>query len=287
MTPVGVGIDVGGTKIAGAIVGAGGEVYDMEILPTPCHGDHDNSAEVTLALIDRLLQSAAARKMAVKRVGVGVPEYVTPDGRISSGLVLPSLRELPATTASGTPIVFDSDVRCAARAESLLGHGKGLPSFVFVIIGTGISSTFVVGGHPWAGQRGEAIALGELPVNLTLAMRPAAPLTVEEQASGRAIDATLKAAARGDGPCGSGTGDKTEILRRAGEIVATALCSVVHLLDPAALILGGGLGTSGRPFLDALSHGYARLTSGRPDPPPLLQAQLGPQAGVIGAGMLN
>ena len=94
-----------------------------------------------------------ARWLAVERVGVGVPEYVTPQGRINRALIVPSLQALPAATVSGIPIVVGSDVRCAARAESRLGHGRGLPSFVFVIIGTGISSTLVIDGRMWPGHR--------------------------------------------------------------------------------------------------------------------------------------
>ncbi len=279
--PTAIGIDVGGTKIAGAVVEAHGATHGTEVVATPCDDDH--GAAETLALIGRLLHNAQAHQMNVKRVGVGVPEYVTPDGRINSSLVLGSLRGLPAETASGTPLVFDSDVRCAARAESRFGHGSDFASFVFAIAGTGISSTFVHGGHLWPGHRGEAIALGELPVSPDLAINNAAPLTVEAQASGRAINGALK---RSHHTVRASFSHKHAVLARAGEIVATALCSVVHLLDPAAVILGGGLGTSQGPFFDALSHSYTELTSGRPYPPPLLQTRLGPQAGIIGAGIL-
>lgn len=65
-----------------------------------------------------------------------------------------------------------------------------------------------------------------------------------------------------------------------------ALQSAVHLLDPTAVIVGGGLGTSSGTFSDSLSRHYRELTAGRPDPPALIQAQLGPRAGVIGAGLL-
>ena len=284
MTRAAVGVDVGGTKIAGAVVAADGGVRDHETVATPHDGD-DGSASAVLALIDQLARRAADEDVAVERAGVGVPEYVTPQGQVNSALVLPSMRTLPAVTESGLGVVIDSDVRCAARAESRLGHGRDVPSFVFAIIGTGISSTLVIDGRPWAGHRGEAIALGELGVDPSLALRPDAPLTVEEQASGRAIGAAADAKGGRDDPDGTAaTRDRIEA--RAGEIVATALQSAVHLLDPAAVIVGGGLGTSSGPFFDSLSRHYRELTAGRPNPPPLMQAQLGPRAGVIGAGLL-
>ncbi len=285
MTRAAVGVDVGGTKIAGAVVAANGGVRDHETVATPHDGD-DGSASAVLALIDHLARRAADEGVAVERAGVGVPEYVTPQGQVNSALVLPSMRTLPAVTESGLGVVIDSDVRCAARAESRLGHGRDVPSFVFAIIGTGISSTLVIDGRPWAGHRGEAIALGELGVDPALAVRPEAPLTVEEQASGRAIGAAADAQAGRVDPAGTAA-IRDRIEARAGQIVATALQSAVHLLDPAAVIVGGGLGASSGTFSDSLSRHYRELTAGRPDPPPLMQARLGPRAGVIGAGLLT
>ncbi len=279
-----VGIDVGGTKIAGAVVNTGGEASDEEIVPTPNHGK-DRSVSETLALIERLAHGGAARGLTIKQAGVGVPEYVTAGGRINSALVLPSLMDLPAASAAGLRIRIDSDVRCAARAEARFGHGRSRDSFVFAIIGTGISSTLVINGRLWPGHRGEAIALGELGVDPSLALQPGAPLTVEEQASGRAIGAAADAQAGRVDPAGTAA-IRARIEARAGEIVATALQDAVHLLDPAAVIVGGGLGTSSGTFFDSLSRHYRELTAGRPDPPPLMQARLGTRAGVIGAGLL-
>ncbi len=283
MTPAAVGIDVGGTKIAGAVVDEDGAIRSTETVATPTQ-EGDQSVSEALALVDRLARRAAAGGWAVERAGVGVPEYVTPDGRISSALVLPSLQALPAASGSGLPILIDSDVRCAARAEARLGHGRTLASFLFVIIGTGISSTLVIDGRLWPGHRGEAIALGELPADPALALHPGEPLTVEEQASGRAINEA--AAADASGGRREAAGHRAAIETRAGQVVAAALTCAVQLLDPAAVIVGGGLGTSEGDFYRSLSRHYGEFVRGRPQPPPLVQAHLGPQAGVIGAGLL-
>ena len=287
MTRAAIGVDVGGTKIAGAVVDTGGELWCEEVVATPRDdSDHGDGCGEILALVDRLMVGAAACGLAVERVGVGVPEYVTPQGRINRALIVPSLQALPAATASGIPIMVGSDVRCAARAESRFGHGRGLPSFVFVIIGTGISSTLVIDGRLWPGHRGEAIALGELPADPALALRPASPMTVEEQASGRAIGEALEAAASSGRPPQHSISHQASIVGQAGEILAAALDIAVHLLDPAAVVVGGGLGASDGPFFDSMTRRYSKLVSDRADPPPLLQARLGNRAGVIGAGLL-
>ena len=279
-----VGVDVGGTKTAGAVVTSDGEVHVDETMATPPRDD-DGSASATLGLIDRLALRAAAMGLSIAQAGVGVPEYVTPQGWVTSTEVLPAMRELPSVSKSGLPVLVDSDVRCAARAESRFGHGRRLASFLFAIIGTGISSTLVIDGRLWAGHRGEAIALGELDVDPGLALRSGAPLTVEEQASGRAVGAAVAAEGGSDDPQEAAR-QRAVVEARAGEIVARALNSAVRLIDPAAVIVGGGLGASEGDFFDSLSRHYRQLARSRPQPPPLMQAQLGPRAGVIGAGLL-
>ena len=285
MNRAAIGIDVGGTKIGGAVVAESGAVLYREAVSSP-RGPHgvDPGAAETMALLERLEARAAQAGLGLRGAGIGVPEYVTPDGRIASRLVLAPDADLPATTRSGMPIVIDSDVRCAARAEHRLGHGRRFGSFVFASIGTGISHTLVVDGRIWPGHRGEAIALGEMPVDQRLVIRPDAPATVEQQASGRALE---QAAA-------SGTGDDIrtrdirtrDIVTRAGEIVARALADLVLLVDPAAVVIGGGLGSSRGPYTEALARQFSHLTRRRPAAPALLQARLGNDAGAIGVGLL-
>lgn len=279
MTRAAIGIDVGGTKIGGALVAESGAVLHRETVPSP-RGPNgvDPGAAETIALLERLEARAAEAGLELRGAGVGVPEYVTPDGRIASRLVLDPDAALPAATSSGVAVVIDSDVRCAARAEHRLGCGRGLGSFVFAAIGTGISHTLVVGGRIWPGHRGEAIALGELPVDRRLLIRPDAPATVEQQSSGLAIEQALA-----DGTDGLAAED---IAARAGRITGRALADLVHLLDPAAVIVGGGLGSSPGPYTEALGRQFELLTASRPAAPALRRAQLGNDAGTIGAGLL-
>lgn len=279
MTRAAIGIDVGGTKIGGALVAESGAVLHRETVSSP-RGPNgvDPGAAETTALLERLEARAAEAGLELRGAGIGVPEYVTLNGRIASRLVLDPGAVLPAATGSGLPVVIDSDVRCAVRAEHRLGCGRGLDSFVFASIGTGISHTLVVAGKIWPGHRGEAIALGELPVDRRLLIRPDAPATVEQQASGLAIEQALA-----DGADGVAADD---IAGRAGRITARALADLVHLLDPAAVIVGGGLGSSSGPYTEALARQFELLTASRPAAPALLRAQLGNDAGAIGAGLL-
>ncbi len=280
----GIGIDVGGTKIGGAVVADGGTVLYSQTVATPRSPDGaDPGAAATVAVLEHLEAQATGAGLQVHGAAIAVPEYVTPDGRINSRLVLAASADLPPSTRSGTAVLIDSDVRCAARAEYQLGQGGDYSSFVFVSIGTGISHTLVIDGRIWTGHRGEAIAVGELPVDPALVIRADAAPTVEQQASGRAIEQALPAeqlATRLD-EIGA-----DEIRARAGRIVAQALADLVHITDPAAVIIGGGLGSSTGPYTEALIHYFNVLTRHRRAAPALLQTRLGNQAGAIGAGLL-
>jgi glucokinase len=145
----------------------------------------------------------------------------------------------------------------------------------------------VVGGVPVPGARGEAIALGELPVT------GAPGATLERYASGDGIRAryagltgrpctgareVLAAADRGD-PAAA------EVVTSAARALAIALGWLVCLLDPSALVLGGGLSQAAGLWAESLAIHTERAVVSRSGPPPLLRAELGADAGLIGAAV--
>jgi glucokinase len=279
-----IGIDVGGTKIAGALVERDGSIiHDVEV-PTPRSvAGADPGARATAEIVSSLLAVASRRGSSVTGIGIGIPEYVDPTGRRASALVLDWPDELDDALPSGVEVVIESDVRCAARAESVMGHGAALGSCLYVSIGTGISHTLVIDGRLWSGARGEAIALGELRVAADDVLVPDAPMTVEGQASGRALE---RVATRLDVDPLASDADLDQARDRAGRIVGAAIADLVAVLDPAVVVVGGGLGMSGDSFSAALAQQYAASTGARPGAPPLVASALGDRAGRIGAGLL-
>src|SRR5690349_2637270 len=181
--PVAIALDVGGTKVAAGLVTAEGRIVRQQRTPQEPVGRPDR--EPTLAAARTMLAEAADRRLEVVGIGAGFPEYVGADGLLRSSDVMQwhaqPLGEL-GRLAPGVLCTVDSDVRVAALAEARCGAGAGLESFLYVTLGTGLSSTFVLHGRPWAGARGEAIALGELgvPASLDAGWRG----NVEQYASG-------------------------------------------------------------------------------------------------------
>jgi glucokinase len=224
-------------------------------------------------------------------VGVSVPELVDLDGLVATDVVVPGLTgDLIEWVEIGVECV-ESDVRAAAHAEARVGAGRGFPSFGYMSIGTGISSTFVLGGVAWPGAHGAAILLGSGPFGPKLSP-DGRPCSLEELASGPAMVAAYRA-------LGGRARNAQEVLDRcdsdplaaeavveAGTAAGQGAALLVNVLDPHALIVGGGLGCVDGPYwqsLEAAARAHFWADAARRIP--LLRSGLGPDAAAIGAAL--
>jgi glucokinase len=289
-----LGIDVGGTKIAAGIVDpATGAILRRETIATAAERGGSAVLADTLALASRLVAGAGRRVM---RIGVGVPQLVDNAGRICSAYNF-DWTDLPVREHLSTlaPTTIESDVRAAARAEARFGAGKGRRIFTYVTIGTGISYCLVIDGRPHAGANGFAIhfASSALHVPCAACGRINAPV-LEEIASGSAIGAAY---ARRTGRSVGGAADvlvaatsgdaaASEIVTAAARQLGPLVALVVNMLDPEAVVLGGGLGLAEGPYREELiastrSHIWADSCRALP----ILPAALGVDAGLMGAAL--
>jgi glucokinase len=292
--PVVLGIDVGGTKIAAGIVDpAAGAIVRRETIATePARGGAAVLAD-TLELARRLVEAAGRR---VIRIGIGVPQLVDNSGRVRSAYNfdwtgLP-VRERLSTLA---PATIESDVRAAARAEARFGAGKGRRVFAYVTIGTGISYCLVIDGRPHAGANGFAIhfASSALHVPCDACGHVNAPVA-EEIASGAAICAAF---ARRTGRSVGGAADvlaaatsgdavASDLLTAAARQLGPLVALVVNMLDPEAIVLGGGLGLAAGVYREELiASARAHIWADSCRDLPILPAALGVDAGLIGAAL--
>ena len=286
-----IGIDIGGTKVLGVTVDANSKVLDRERTSSLQDGRRDPGLHISLGVAERLRRRAEERGEAPLSVGIGVPEYVNEAGLLTSRLVMEWDVQVLDLFGHLGRVRVESDVRCAAVAESILGAGRSLTSFLYVSIGTGISSCLVLDGQPWRGSRGEAIAFGELVV--ARSKNGGVGVTLEEFASGAGM-CLRYSEATGRGVLGAeelmalaeaGDAEAQDILTTSLHALGAALTAAVDILDPSALIVGGGLGTSGGFWWDHLSAEYRAGTAKRPGAPPLLESALGSDAGAIGAAL--
>jgi len=180
----------------------------------------------------------------------------------------------------------------ALKVREAAGPGAG--DFLFVAVGTGIGAAFVAGGAPYRGAHGRAGELGHTVVE------PDGPPCecggrghLEAIASAAAIERAYAEAGGADGASArevaelAGAHDPIarEIWDRAVAALASALASSVAVLDPALVVLGGGLADAGPALFEPLSAAVAeRVTLGAP--PPIVPAALGAEAGCRGAALL-
>ena len=289
-----IGLDIGGTNIRGGLVRfPGAEIVDRLSLATAPERGGEAVLRDTLDVATELSSRAASRGLRVSAIGAGVAELVDPRGDIASAQTIEWLGvPVRARLSEIAPAVLESDVRAAALGEARFGAGSGMSAFVYVTVGTGISSCFVLEGRPYAGARGNALVLSSAPSTVwctECGLRTSRVL--EEFSSGSAIarrfnersgqrcrceDVTLFAA--------SGDAAAIEIVASGAEALGSAVAQVANLLDPQAIIIGGGLGLAGGLYWETLiaairAHIWSDQTRGLQ----IQQAALGKDAGLIGA----
>ncbi len=290
-----IGLDVGGTKIAGGLVALpSGEVVARRIFPTQA----DRSGEAVLCdalhLVKELIKEAVRIGMDVRGVGVGVCELVDPNGNVTSAQTI-SWRGIPVQDRFSwvAPAVVESDVRAAALGEAMFGAGKPFKLFAYVTVGTGISYTLVQDGRPYTGARGNALILASAPLTTTCTRCGAESHQVlEEFASGPALVARYnqhgaKRATRGeDVTAGAEANDPiaSKVVRSAGAALGNSVGFLINILDPEAVIVGGGLGLAGGLYWSSfVASTRQHIWSDTARNLPILPAVLGTDAGLIGA----
>jgi len=291
-----LGIDVGGTSIrAGLFIPRSGSIRHVRAIRTDAASGGRQALARAAAVAREVVEAGSRAGLTVHRVGIGVPELVGPRGEIESRAVLPwrSSRVRKAFAAYGD-VTIASDVRAAALAEARLGAARGSPTFLYVGVGTGISSTLFIDGKPWPGAHGHAIAFASGATCATWARDGKTGFVpLESCASGPALVRRAKAlglqADDAAAICREAR-DRSGIARGVVDAAATELAAhvaiLVNALDPSLVVLGGGLGAApGRywsSFRDALPRfawgRYARRVRVR-------RARLGARGGMIGAAL--
>jgi glucokinase len=290
-----VGLDVGGTKIAGGIVALpSGEILSKDLIMTLPQRGGDAVLSDTLAFASRLVAEAERKGTRLLGIGIGVAELIDPEGNVTSGQTI-AWRGVPVRERFSeiAPASVESDVRAAALGEAMFGAGRPFKAFAYITVGTGISYTLVQDGRPYPGSRGNAILLSTGALSTTCTECGAELHQVlEEFASGPGLVARYnqrsprKAARAQEVTEAASRNDPVaiQIVQSAGAALGNSVGFLINLLDPEAVIVGGGLGLAGGLYWDSFvdstrKHVWSEATRGLP----ILPALLGPDAGLIGA----
>lgn len=287
-----VAVDVGGTSIKGAIVDAAGRLSDETVLPTPVVQGPD----AVVATIRSTVRALAERGTDVAAVGVVVPGDVDADAGVARFAANLGWRDVPlrelVRADLGLPTVVDHDVRAAGLAEHTVGRVRGVDDSLVAVIGTGIAGVLTSSGRHVPGARRLAGELGHLCVWPDGAACPCGQRgCLERYASAAAL-------ARRYAERGGERVDAQAVLARAArdplaaavwaeavEALAIAFAACTMLLDPAVILLSGGLSRAGAALRDPVRAALAGRVLWR-DCPAVELSTLGAGAGLLGAAIL-
>jgi predicted NBD/HSP70 family sugar kinase len=290
-----IGLDVGGTKIAGGLVAIdSGEVRDRLVIPTnPERGGAAVLADAATMATD-LAATASARGDAISGVGIAVAELVDVRGQVRSAHRI-AWREVPvADRFTGiAPATVESDVRAAALAEARYGSGWPFALFAYITVGTGISSCLVQDGRPYAGARGGALVLASGALSVPCdGCGAETRFILEEFAAGPALVSRYNARSSYDvtraeevlAKATEGDTVAAEIAGSAADALGSSTGFLVNLLDPEAIIVGGGLGLAMGLYRERFVTATRRhVWNAAARDLPILSAGLGVDAALIGA----
>ena len=309
MTPrEAIGVDLGGTKMAVGVVDS-----DQHIHYEGKESSIGLTEEKLVADLGRELLEARDARPDVLCAGLGIPATIDHDRGVAIQAVNLEISDVPLRDLMreklGLPVYMDNDATVAALAEFLFGAGRGARNVVMLTIGTGIGGGLILDGEIYRGTTGSAAELGHIVVE-----EDGPPCQgncpnhgcVETFASGTALAREGKKVAErqpdsalgkalADGPIVGKTvtdlainGDPLarEIVADAGRYLGVALASLANIFDPDVIVIGGGVSVVGDLMLDPARE---ELTS-RALPPmnrtPVQPAELGPEAGMIGAAAM-
>ncbi|MDH6136425.1 glucokinase [Kitasatospora sp. MAA4] len=297
-------IDIGGTKIAGALVGADdGALHHRTERPTPAKADGEVVLDVVAAVLAELAASAGGAHWArVALVGLGSAGPVDAVRGTVSPVNIPGWRDFPLVArvrelADGRPVVLTGDGVAMTAAEHWLGAARGFDNALCMVVSTGVGGGLVLGGSLYPGPSGNAGHIGHISVDLDGDPCPCGGRgCLEGLASGTAIARHARAAGwrpdPADGPgaaavaASARAGDPRALaaFARAGQALAAGIAATATLVELDVVVIGGGVAQAGEllfgPLRAQLAQ-YATLSYVRGLR--VCPAELATDAGLVGA----
>ena len=311
-----IGIDIGGTKVAGGVVDADGDLIHRARRDTPHRSKHPSVVEDTIVeVVAELMQVVGPE--AVVAVGIGAAGFVAADRATVVFAPHLSWRHEPLQEALqkrvAVPIFVDNDANAAAWAEWKFGAAQGETHIMMITLGTGIGGGILTNGEVQRGRFGIAGEFGHMQVvpgghRCECGNRGC----WEQYASGNALVREARSLVSADSPIArdlldrvkgrpgdltgplitqaARDGDPTsrELLAEIGNWLGVGIANLAAAFDPGMFVIGGGVSAAGDLLLTSARETFKRQLTGRGYRPEarIVAAQLGNDAGLIGAADL-
>ena len=285
-----IGVDLGGTKILAGVLDAAGDVLAREEVPTPTVSQE--------ALLEGIAQAVAAVWRAdVAAIGVGVPSVVDPRTGVSLGSINIPLAGVSVAAfladRFGVRAVVDNDASAAALGEWRLGAGRGEEDLVMLTLGTGVGGGVVLGGRlaqGWIELGHVVVAADGPPCQGACTGRGHLEAVASGSAADRAAEALWGPGATSErlvARARDGDPDALAAVTQIGRLLGAGIGSLVNVFGIRLFVIGGGFGSAAADLLFGPALEIARreaLGPGRDVR--IVAAELGPDAGLVGAGFL-
>lgn len=286
-----LGVDLGGTAIKLGRFRPNGVCLQSLTVPTP----QPATPEAVLAAIVAAIAQVDPNQES-RAIGVGTPGPTDADGRIARVAInLTGWQDVPLAdwleAKTGRKTVLANDANCAGLGESWLGAGKSFHDLILLTLGTGVGGAIILNDRLFVGRDGSAGELGLIALNPTDDAPPCnsgnrgsleqyAAIAAIRRRTGLEPDQLGKLAQAGEPSA-------LEFWRLYGRDLGIGLSSLIYVLTPEAIVIGGGISASAEFFFPAIwSEIYQRVLPSSRQGLQLLPAKLGNQAGIVGAAKL-
>lgn len=309
-----IGIDVGGTKIAGGLMTPQGRLVETTVLPTHAEGGVKRSFLQVRRVIERLIRRANGKRN-VQGIGICSPGALDSEtGMIINAPNMPGWETLRLAVEVerifGLPARVENDANAAGLAEVLFGAGRGRKNVFYVTVSTGIGTGIIIDGKVYHGHKGvagegghvcidykspyrcgcgtlgciEALASGPAMVRralVELEQQHIVPSALRDCGDAITPEMIADAARKGDGIA-------QKVLDETGFFLGVWLGAMISLLDPDAIVIGGGVARIGKPLFTKISDTIVHYTINPriASKIPILPAKLQQNVGIYGAAGL-
>ncbi|MFL6060302.1 MAG: ROK family protein [Marmoricola sp.] len=290
------GVDFGHSHVAVAISEMSGEVLAEARRPLPPGHQHTEGLDTARSMLDGLLEGLGASFSDVRNIGMGLPAPLS-NNIVMSSAILPgwvgvSARD-EACRALGVDVLIENDANLGALAEHRHGHGRGYANVVFVKVSSGVGAGLILDNQLFRGSAGTSGEIGHLTLDdqgpvcrcgsrgclEAYASTGTAMAMMADHMPGARVDAIIEAARQGNVSA-------LRVFEDAGLHLGWGLATVTNLLNPDVILVGGDMSHAGELLLESARLGLRRHVLAGTATTPVLVAELGDRASMIGALVL-
>ena len=310
-----IGLDVGGTTFKAGVVTEDGRIVHKDAMPTGIERPYQEIIADMAALCKKVAEDAGIPMSEIKSIGVGVPGLF--DNK--TGMIpfctnlgwhdIPFVAEMKKHL--DTPVYGDNDATVAGLAESVAGVSAGIRDSVFLTLGTGVGGGIIIDGKPYSGAHGCGSEIGHMMSKMVGELctcgnygffeRYASATAIIREARKAIVEypeSSMLAACGGDpeklnakiviDAAKAGDAAAKAVFGGYVQALAVGIINIINMLDPEVIVLGGGVSAAGEFLLNAVREAVKPMVFFKTMPYARIElAQLGNDAGIIGAAMLG